>query len=53
MATEGGGEVRAWAAPGQPNGERKHHDTTGNIIAASYHVLLFYLSKVTQTHTHT
>jgi hypothetical protein len=43
MGTEGGGEVRA--APGQPNWERKHHDTTGNMIAAS-HVLFFYLSKV-------
>jgi predicted secreted protein len=43
MGTEGGGEVRA--APGQPNWERKHHDTTGNMIAVS-HVLFFYLSKV-------
>jgi hypothetical protein len=33
-------------APGQPKRERKHHDTTGNMIAASSHVLFFYLSKV-------
>jgi hypothetical protein len=34
------------AAPGQPNRERKHHDTKGNMITASSHVLFFYLSKV-------
>jgi hypothetical protein len=28
------------AAPGQPNRERKHHDTTGNMIATSSHVFL-------------
>ena len=32
-------------APGQPKRERKHHDTTGNMIAASSHVLLFYRSN--------
>ncbi len=26
--------------------ERKHHETTGNMIAASSRVLFFYLSKV-------
>jgi hypothetical protein len=46
LGTEGGGEVLARAAPGQPNRERKHHDTTGNMITASSHVLFLYLSKV-------
>jgi hypothetical protein len=31
------------AAPGQPKRERKHHDTTGNMIATSSHVF-FLLS---------
>jgi hypothetical protein len=30
------------AAPGQPNRERKHHDTTGNMIAASSQQVLFF-----------
>jgi hypothetical protein len=35
------------AAPGQPNRERKHHDSAGNMIATSSHVFFFlYLSKV-------
>jgi hypothetical protein len=33
-------------APGQPNRERKHHDTIGNMLAETSHVLFFYLSKV-------
>jgi hypothetical protein len=46
MGTEGGGEVVLMAAPDQPNRERKHHDTTVNMIAASSHLRFFYLSEV-------
>ena len=44
MGTEAGGKVRARTAPGQPNGERKHHDGIGNMIATSSHMIFLLIS---------